>query len=180
MIKHSTIPDGAYSYIQEKLNELEKEHNVKILLAVESGSRAWGFPSQNSDYDVRFVYSRNLDDYLSIEPLRDVIGTPITYDTNLGTDLDLIGWDVKKALALAMQSNFTLSEWFTSPIIYISREGAEILYDFISKYYDLKILSYRYQNWARNIWEQNKDKTQHIKIKSYCYIMRLFLCCQYI
>ena len=87
--------------IRKRLTALESEQNIKVLLAVESGSRAWGFASANSDYDVRFIYIRNLDWYLdiAIEHKRDVIELP------LDNDLDLVGWDVRKALKLLKKSN---------------------------------------------------------------------------
>lgn len=59
--------------IIELLHSIEAEHGVKVLYACESGSRAWGFASPDSDYDVRFVYVRPLEDYLSLVPVRDVI-----------------------------------------------------------------------------------------------------------
>ena len=78
--------------ILEQLDAIEREHDVTILFACESGSRAWGFPSSDSDYDVRFVYVRKLDWYLSISPGRDVIELPVD------PVLDINGWDVRKAL----------------------------------------------------------------------------------
>ena len=65
MVKPSKITNTARTYIEEKLKILTEQHNIRILVAIESGSRAWGFPSQNSDYDVRFIYTRSMDDYLS-------------------------------------------------------------------------------------------------------------------
>ena len=63
--------------IQEQLRRIEEAENIKILLAVESGSRAWGFASPDSDYDVRFIYIRRLEDYLRLGAIRDVIELPI-------------------------------------------------------------------------------------------------------
>ena len=80
--------------------------------ACESGSRAWGFPSVNSDYDVRFVYLRRTEDYLRASPLRDVIEIPIS------DELDISGWDLPKALGLFRKSNPPLLEWLQSPIVY--------------------------------------------------------------
>ena len=94
-----------------RLRELEEKENIKILLAVESGSRAWGFESPDSDYDVRFIYVRNKDDYLCLEEPRDVIELPIE------GDLDINGWDLRKALRLLYKCNPTLSEWLKSPIV---------------------------------------------------------------
>lgn len=95
-----------------RLGRIEAEENVSILFAVESGSRAWGFPSPDSDYDVRFFYVRPLADYLSLEPKRDTIERPIS------DDWDLNGWDLRKALGLLVKGNATVSEWLSSPLIY--------------------------------------------------------------
>ena len=81
--------------IQARLDGVERDHRVRVLWAVESGSRAWGFPSPDSDYDCRFFYVRRHDDYLSPWPPRDVIETP------LGDVLDVNGWDLIKAIRLA-------------------------------------------------------------------------------
>ena len=98
--------------ILEKLRLIEQEHDVQILFAVESGSRAWGFPSPDSDYDARFVYARSVDWYLSIDPGRDVIELPIE------GDLDINGWDIQKALGLLLKPNPVLLEWLSSPVRY--------------------------------------------------------------
>ena len=98
--------------ITEKLNEIEVKENVQVLYAVESGSRAWGFASADSDYDVRFIYIRRLEDYLSIVPKRDVI------EWQLDETLDINGWYLTKTLRLLLKSNPTLFEWANSPIIY--------------------------------------------------------------
>lgn len=98
--------------ILSKLDEIENRENVKILLAVESGSRAWGFASPDSDYDVRFIYVRPKEDYLRLEKTRDVIELPIE------GELDINGWDLDKTLRLLRASNPTLFEWFSSPIVY--------------------------------------------------------------
>ena len=98
--------------INKKLKENEEKENIKILLAVESGSRAWGFASSDSDYDVRFIYVRNQKEYLRLNDIRDVI------EWQLDETLDINGWDIKKALLLLKKSNPTLFEWWNSPIIY--------------------------------------------------------------
>lgn len=90
--------------IVRKLHEIEKNEHVRILLAVESGSRAWGFPSTDSDYDVRFIYIRQKEDYLRLEKTRDVIELP------LDDVLDINGWDLQKTLRLFRKSNPTLFE----------------------------------------------------------------------
>lgn len=98
--------------IDARLDAVRREHNVAIPLAIESGSRAWGFPSPDSDYDCRFIYVRRQRDYLSLFPERDVIETP------LDGELDVNGWDIAKALKLLLKGNAVVIEWLTSPIIY--------------------------------------------------------------
>ena len=98
--------------IARRLDGIETSERVTIPWAIESGSRAWSFPSPDSDYDCRFLYVRGLGDYLSPWPRRDVIETPLTkvFDVN--------GWDLAKALRLLVKGNGTLTEWLRSPIVY--------------------------------------------------------------
>ena len=103
--------------IDSELKRIEQEEGVRILYACESGSRAWGFPSKDSDYDVRFIYVRPVDWYLSLFDKRDVIERPIS------DQLDINGWDLKKALNLFRKSNPPLLEWLQSPIQYMEQYG---------------------------------------------------------
>lgn len=98
--------------IDARLRRVESEENAAILLAVESGSRAWGFPSPDSDYDCRFLFVRSLDDYLSPWQSRDVIETP------LDKIFDVNGWELGKALKLLLKGNAVVIEWLCSPIAY--------------------------------------------------------------
>lgn len=116
MIITPLISHEAKLHIQNKLQQVAKEQDVQILLAVESGSRAWGFPSKDSDYDVRFIYARKKNTYLSVKNYRDVIEVPVLYDDVLGVPFDLNGWDIRKALQLALKSNPVLIEWLVSPV----------------------------------------------------------------
>lgn len=100
--------------IAQKISEIEAKENVTVLYAAESGSRAWGFESPDSDYDVRFIYARPLEWYLSVSDRRDVLEYPIS------DDLDINGWDLRKALRLLAKSNPHLIEWLWSPFVYKS------------------------------------------------------------
>lgn len=110
------IPDSmdpaVVGSIDRELDRIERDHRVRVPLAIESGSRAWGFPSPDSDYDCRFVYVAHLDTYLSPWRSRDVIETPL-----VGL-LDVNGWDLAKALRLLVHGNAVLIEWLMSPIVY--------------------------------------------------------------
>jgi uncharacterized protein len=98
--------------IDRRLRSVCKGHHASVLLAVESGSRAWGFPSPDSDYDCRFIFARRLDDYLSLYPQRDVI------EFVPDGQVDINGWDLGKALRLLLKGNAVVIEWLSSPFIY--------------------------------------------------------------
>ena len=130
--------------IISRLREIEGENTVKILYACESGSRAWGFPSSDSDYDVRFVYIRSVESYLSVQKSRDVIEYP-----EIGK-LDISGWDLQKALLLLRKSNPPLLEWLGSPIVYL--EGYSIaaqMRELAAQYYSATASVYHYLHMAR-------------------------------
>src|SRR3989344_3225606 len=113
-----------------KLREIEDKEKVRILYAVESGSRGWGFESKDSDYDIRFIFVHSLDWYLSIEDKKDVIEYPIS------DQLDISGWDIKKTLRLFKKSNPPLYEWLNSPIIYLEQgDFAQRLRELMPKFY---------------------------------------------
>ena len=103
--------------IQARLDGVVEGHGVRILHAIESGSRAWGFPSPDSDYDCRFVYCHPLRDYARLRPPRDVIETPLT------PVLDVSGWDLRKALDLGLRGNAIVVEWLRSPLVYRGEAG---------------------------------------------------------
>jgi predicted nucleotidyltransferase len=168
-------------YISKKLDEIEQRHQVKILMAVESGSRAWGFPSKDSDYDVRFIYAHREDEYLTVKEVRNVIETPILHDNILGTPLDLNGWDIRKTLQLSLKSNPVLVEWLTSPIKYISIPS--VMNDLLSlsnQAANLQAFQYHYDRLARNSWEQIQENLEEVKLKLYCYALRPVLAVQWI
>ncbi|MCA1963199.1 MAG: nucleotidyltransferase domain-containing protein, partial [Prosthecobacter sp.] len=114
-----------FQRVRNALARLEAERNVRVLYACESGSRAWGFASHDSDYDVRFLYVHQSDWYLSVEDRRDVIEEP------LNDELDISGWELRKALRLLRKSNPPLLEWLKSPVVYqreavFARESGEL------------------------------------------------------
>lgn len=153
--------------ILDELHNIEKKYRVQIFYACESGSRAWGFPSADSDYDVRFLYIRERDWYLSIElPISD--------------DLDISGWDLRKALKLLRKSNPPLLEWLSSPTVYMQDD------DLIEKfralaplYYSPISCSYHYLQMARNNFREYM-KGDTVKVKKYFYILRPILAIKWI
>ncbi|WP_127531338.1 nucleotidyltransferase domain-containing protein [Paenibacillus kobensis] len=163
-----------HTEIQDQLNKIEQEENVRILYACESGSRAWGFPSQDSDYDVRFIYVRPVDWYLSIQDRRDVIERPIS------DQLDVNGWDLKKALGLYRKSNPPLLEWLQSPILYAEPYSvAEQLRSLSQQAFSPKSCTYHYLHMARGNYRMYLQGEQ-VKIKKYFYVLRPIFACEWI
>ena len=159
--------------IQQHLATLEKTENIRILFAIESGSRAWGFASPDSDYDVRFIYMRPAAEYLRFDKKRDVIELMLT------TELDINGWDLDKALKLLHTSNPTFFEWCNSPIIYRETTFLDKLNAVKDKYFYSKTGLHHYLSMAAG----NHRDTQHgeqIKYKKYFYILRPLLACEWI
>ncbi|MDR0314557.1 MAG: nucleotidyltransferase domain-containing protein, partial [Oscillospiraceae bacterium] len=157
--------------ITAKIEEMEKSENVRVLHAVESGSRAWGFSSPDSDYDVRFIYVRPKEFYLKLEKTRDVI------EWQLDETLDINGWDLKKALCLLYRSNPTLFEWNNSPIIYKTTEVWEGVRAEIDAYFSPKAGLYHYLSTAKsNFRDYLKEDT--VKLKKYFYVLRPLLACK--
>ncbi|AZK48653.1 nucleotidyltransferase domain-containing protein [Paenibacillus lentus] len=160
--------------ILAQLRQIEQEEQVKIIYACESGSRAWGFPSKDSDYDVRFIYVRPIEWYLSIFEKRDVIERPIN---NL---LDINGWDLKKALNLFRKSNPPLLEWLQSPIVYMEDySAAEQIRGFSSLTFSPKACMYHYLHMAEGNYREYLQREQ-VKIKKYFYVLRPVLACEWI
>lgn len=159
--------------IQAQLHRLEEEEHIKILFAVESGSRAWGFASPDSDYDVRFIYIRQVQDYLRLEPVRDVIELPID------EVLDVNGWDLQKTLRLLHKSNPTVFEWFSSPIVYRETEFADIFRSLTGRYFSSKKALYHYISMAEGNYREYL-KGDMVRAKKYFYVLRPVLACRWI
>ena len=159
--------------ITEKLAQIEREEDVEILHAVESGSRAWGFPSPDSDYDVRFVYVRKPEYYLKLEKTRDVIELPIN------DMLDINGWDLNKTLRLLHGSNPTLFEWMSSPIVYRKTDFIDRLEPILDSYFSCKSGLHHYLSMAEGNY-RDYLKSDMVKIKKYFYVLRPVLACKWI
>ena len=159
--------------IQEKLKEIEEKEQVAILYAVESGSRAWGIASPDSDYDVRFIYVRKPDEYLRLDPVKDVI------EWQLDEVLDINGWDLKKALVQFQRGNATLFEWANSPIVYKSSAAWECIYETAKLYFSKKAAIYHYYGTANKTFLQDLQE-EKVKYKKYFYALRSLLAAKYI
>ncbi len=173
MSEQHPIPADMRAQIADRLNAIAVEEGARILFAVESGSRAWGFPSPDSDYDVRFVYVRPRDWYLSIDSRRDVIERPID------GDLDIGGWDLKKALQLAIKPNPVLLEWLRSPIVYRADVAAMAqLTALADKAAFRRSSTHHYLHLAESQYRKYVADKESVRLKKYFYVLRpvLALC----
>lgn len=165
------IPETIRKEILHRLYKTEQQEGVRILMAIESGSRAWGFASPNSDYDVRFIYAREKDWYVAVdfEEKRDVIEYPIT------DEIDLNGWDVRKALRLFWKSNPAFVEWIQSPITYMNsgifREEASGL---LPQIYSVEKGIHHYRSMAKTNY-RGYLRSELVPLKKYFYVLRPLL-----
>lgn len=157
-----------------KVKEIEEREHIKVLHVVESGSRAWGFASPDSDYDVRFIYVRDEDFYLSLKKTEDYI------DWELNDVLDINGWDLKKALQHFHRSNATMFEWSNSPVVYYTTEEWQQLYDRVARqYFSCKSALYHYYGTASKNYHTYLREDM-VKYKKYFYVLRPILACKWI
>ena len=168
------IPPDKLLEIEARLAAIEQVEGVRILYACESWSRAWGFPSADSDYDVRFIYAHPAEWYLSIQDRRDVI------ERAMEGLIDESGWDIRKALNLLRKSNPPLLEWLQSPIVYrADTTFLEALKTLMDAYYSPRQCMHHYLHMARgNIREYLKG--ERVWVKKYFYVLRPILACRWI
>lgn len=159
---------------QAQLRDIEEKNNVKILYAIESGSRGWGFESKDSDFDVRFIYIHPVEWYLSVFEGPDIIEIPVD------EVLDVNGWDLRKALKLMYRSNASLLEWLSSPITY--RQNQELVKELrqvAEKYFSPISVTYHYINIAKKSFD-GLEGLNNVNIKKLFYVIRPILSCMWI
>ena len=156
------------------MRKIEEENDVKILLAVESGSRAWGFESKDSDWDVRFIYVHRPEWYFKVNEQPDVI------ERMYNDEVDMVGWELRKALSLLKKSNTSMLEWLNSPKIYmIDAEFAERIRQIESKYFNPTRAMYHY-NHIYNKQNERYLQREDCNMKRFLYYLRGVLACRWI
>jgi len=151
--------------IDKVLKEIQTGNNpVRILFAVENGSRAWRIESNDSDWDVRFVYVRKMEDYLKIDKTLDVI-------TKQFEDVDVVGFDVYKYCGLLKASNPTAIEWLRSDILYYGEKPKELI-EFADNYFNPKALFWHYKSMGKSNYLKYIKSKEGVTYKKYLYAMR--------
>ncbi|MBR3016155.1 MAG: nucleotidyltransferase domain-containing protein [Clostridia bacterium] len=159
--------------ILKELEKIEEKYGVRILHAVESGSRTWGFASPDSDYDVRFIYMMPRADYLRLDEPRDVI------EWQLDEVLDINGWDLRKAMKQFGRGNATLYEWSGSPVVYRTTPEWDAIRRVTADYFSEKSAVHHYFGIAMNTWADHLTGDT-VRYKKYFYALRPLLAAQYI
>lgn len=160
--------------VRQQLNDVEKRFNVKVLYACESGSRGWGFASPDSDYDVRFLYVHKPEWYLRVEPQRDVIELPID------DELDVCGWEWRKALGLLKSANPTLIEWLDSPVVYQQNDAVlAALRAQVPVWFSPVRARWHYYSMARKNF-RGYLQGDEVRLKKYFYVLRPLLAVRWV
>ena len=161
--------------ISQYLTKIEEEKDVKILLACETGSRAWGFPSPDSDFDIRIIYKHKKDWYLSLNEKKDSID--LMFENN---EIDITGWDLKKSLKLLQKSNAPLLERIQSPIIYkCDDEFLSEMKTVAQNQYSRIATIHHYLSMTKKFTEELKE-TEEYKLKKFFYALRSATACKWI
>lgn len=177
-MKLTTGVHGVDAVMRERvcsvLQQIEAEHEVRVLFACESGSRGWGFASPDSDYDVRFLYVHKPAWYLRVEPPRDVIEKPID------AELDVCGWEWRKALGLLKRANPTLIDWLDSPIVYRQHDGIMAqLHALSGRFFSAESARWHYLSMAQKNFRQYLQDDE-VRLKKYFYVLRPLLAVRWI
>lgn len=163
----TAVSSSIRELVLEKLAALEAERGIRVLMAIESGSRAWGIASPDSDFDVRFVFTHSVERYLSVRQPQDTINLPI--DEQL---LDLSGWELRKALNLIAKSNASPMEWTQSPIVYRQEEDfVEALSTLSGEYFQARATAHHYLGLTNKTWK-SALQAETFSIKKYFYALR--------
>jgi uncharacterized protein len=160
--------------ILAELRGIEKEYGVEILYAVQAGSRAWGFSSPESDYDIRFIYRHSLEWYLSLEENKDVI------EKQSSSSIELRGWDLKKALKLFKKSNPSMLEWLHTEEKFIADSYfCEKILPLQSKVFSPSACYYHYLSMSKSNYHKWHNKEVE-SVKLTLHLLRGILACRWI
>jgi predicted nucleotidyltransferase len=163
----TTIPPGWADTLAREFARIEATHDCHILFAIESGSRAWGFASPDSDWDIRFVYAVPPRRVVTLQPPRDVI------EEMLPGDLDISGWRSDKAITLLLKGNCTLREWLASPIVYRDADGAMAGFRDLARALDARHAAFfHYRALMVSIWDHYIAGKASFSLKRYLYVLR--------
>ena len=171
----TVVSNEVRSRIIDKMRQIEINYGVKIIHCVEAGSRSWGIQSPDSDYDIRFIYvQQDLRKYIGVTAVTEEI-------TEQEDNLDIKGYDIRKAYQLIASGEVNVYEWLSSEIVYISRyEDLWVIEDVAKHYFDVGTIIRKYYGMAKVIYTKDLRWVDNVKVKKYLYAVRAILCSQYV
>ncbi|MGB0885983.1 MAG: nucleotidyltransferase domain-containing protein, partial [Chitinophagales bacterium] len=153
----------------------EQEKNIRILYACETGSRAWGFASEDSDFDVRFIYVHNIDWYLSLDEKPDTISIMLE-----DRELDLVGWELRKTLRLMKKSNASVFEKLDSPEVYIKDDDfLKVINSYKDEVFSPIAVMYHYLSMCKNVFSKVENEEKY-SLKMLFYSLRTALASKWV
>lgn len=173
----NNIKNDDTTLIKSAIHQVCASKQITCIHAIESGSRAWGFASPDSDYDVRLLYVRKPESYLRLFEGKDTF--EFIQDDLLEVPFDIGGWDIKKALTLLYKSNAVIFEWLHSPIIY---QQLDVIIELqtLSMDYFQPIAAYHHYRGMANTANAGLDLSKPIKLKKVFYLLRALLAAKWI
>lgn len=159
--------------VPERLRQIEQEHHIRVLYAVESGSRAWGTNSDQSDFDIRFIYIRPREDYLRLEGIRDVL------EFEISDKWDMVGWDLQKALRLLYSSNSQLFDWLKSPVVYWDDGFSQRFTTVAQPFFHIPTVALHYASQS-DIHRKKAIREDPAKVKQYLYALQHLLASRWV
>ncbi len=160
------VGDKMKNKIIKICKDIEKNYKVKIIFAVESGSRSWGMSSKNSDYDVRFVFCRKREDYLKLSRPKEIIAV-----CEHMPEIDVLGFDIYKFCKMLSTSNPTCIEWLLSEITYYGKIP-DVLKKYIIKNHRKIALFHHYKSMCKQNYYKYLNSKRLVTYKKYLYCMR--------
>lgn len=159
-----------------ELDRIADTENINVIFACESGSRAWEFDSADSDYDIRFIYSKPINKYVTIGKEHSQLNWGVIHDF---AELDFVGWDIKKTLLLYKNANPQLMEWLQAPVYKDTRGLQEMLVCHLPTFYDRRKCYHHYLGMAKNNWKEYILGRDRVRLKKYLYVIRSLWACHY-
>lgn len=153
--------------ILEELKKIEKENNIKIIFASDTGSRTLSYSSEESDYDLRFIYIQKPENYLKLKEGKDTIQKKVSIDNGIKTDFDFVGFDIKKALNLICSTNVQIWQWLFSSRVYIETVSSNEIKKISADFFELKKFYHQYSGIISNNYKRKIKNQKEIKSKYY-------------
>jgi predicted nucleotidyltransferase len=156
--------------VDPRLSQVVTSQPYPLLFATVSGAHLYGFPSPDSDYDLRGVHILPAEEAVGLDPGRETIETSRTVD---GLELDLVTHDVRKYFLLLLKKNGYVLEQLLSPLVAHTtlehEELKQIAAGCITRHH-----SHHYFGFAETQWKLFEKESPR-RVKPLLYVFRVLL-----